>query len=154
MSTYYTAAIIFQLTLAFISYKNEVGGKENTAYSKFRERLMINAVKEGTSDKEGIKKKVAKKAMFSSKKGMFYLYSAPYVLATFLFFLGGHGAGGGGSLTASLVVSFCFSIHFFKRMMEVLFIHSYSGPMQLDAVFIIGKSTAIPLGELKEASPP
>ena len=129
ISSYLISAVLIQITLAFFSFQLESGGSLNTAYSKFR----FGSASTGASA-------TAAKAMFPSRKGMFALYTAPYILASFLFFLGTPSSN---DLSAGLVLSFCFGLHFFKRMMEVLYIHSYSGPMELNAVFIIATTYSL-----------
>ncbi|ONK74253.1 uncharacterized protein A4U43_C03F4360 [Asparagus officinalis] len=83
-------------------------------------------------------KKKKNEFTLSSRTGMLILYAPAAVAAAASFFLPGAVVG----LRAQLV-SLALAIHFFKRVFEVLFIHKYSGRMQLLSTIIISSSYTI-----------
>lgn len=85
----------------------------------------------------GSKKRVSRLTI-SSRAGMFFLYAPAAVAAAASFFVPGAVVG----LRAQLV-STALAIHFFKRVLEVLFVHQYSGRMLLDSTIIISLSYTI-----------
>lgn len=70
--------------------------------------------------------------------GMFFLY-APSFLAGFVSFWLFPDPHGDGDLRFLLLKS-AVTIHFFKRTLEVLFVHNYSGEMAVDTMIIISLS--------------
>ena len=94
-----------------------VPGLKHTAYSKFR-----NA-------SNGLN--------VSSQTGMLGLYGLPWLIACgYIYsYFGPHK---GSFLISKNLVPILWSLHFFKRITEVLFVHSYSGPMELQTAVSIG----------------
>lgn len=106
--------------ISFVSLANgglsEIKGK-HMQYSKFF----------GTTKNE-------KKAIIESQKGMLWLYGPAFLggLSSFAIFPDG-------DLRFTLVCS-ALTIHFFKRLFEVLFVHKYSGSMDVEATIAISSS--------------
>ncbi|OMO94432.1 hypothetical protein COLO4_16342 [Corchorus olitorius] len=73
----------------------------------------------------------SKKIKVPSKVGMFLLYAPTFLagLASFWLFPDGD--------LRFLLVKSAVTLHFFKRLFEVLFIHKYSGGMAVDTMIII-----------------
>ncbi|XP_059628512.1 steroid 5-alpha-reductase DET2-like isoform X2 [Cornus florida] len=80
---------------------------------------------------------IAKQIKLSSRTGMLMLY-APAFLASLASFALFPRQG-----FRFLLVNSALTIHFFKRILEVLFIHKYSGAMILDSVITISLSYCI-----------
>ncbi|XP_060184435.1 uncharacterized protein LOC132614094 [Lycium barbarum] len=115
---------LFINTMSVISFASlanagflEIKGK-HMQYSKFI----------GTTKSEN------EKAKIESKKGMLLLYSPAFLagVASFAIFPDG-------DLRFALVCS-ALTIHFFKRVFEVLFVHKYSGSMDVEATITISLS--------------
>ncbi|KFK25833.1 hypothetical protein AALP_AA8G168100 [Arabis alpina] len=70
----------------------------------------------------------------SSRTGMLWLYTPAFLAASASFFV----------LPSDdlrfLLVKSALALHFFKRVLEVLFIHKYSGGMAVDSAFVITSS--------------
>ncbi|KAJ0966354.1 hypothetical protein J5N97_027492 [Dioscorea zingiberensis] len=77
-----------------------------------------------------------KEIKLSSRAGMLFLYSPALAAALASFAIPGDLL----SSTRSLLLCAALSIHFFKRVFEVLFIHQYSGQMMLDSAIVISLS--------------
>ncbi len=103
--------ITFVQLLSVLSYVNEVNEETRTPYSKFAAN------------------KTQKVRLIPSKKGMLMLYSPAMMISFFLDFLSLY-------KPSSLAGQLCF-IHFLKRVMEVLFVHKYSGGMPLGTALFI-----------------
>jgi hypothetical protein len=97
--------------LSVLSYVNEVNEETRTPYSKFAAN------------------KTKKVRLVPSKKGMLMLYSPAMMISFMLEFLSPY-------KPSSLAGQLCF-IHFLKRVMEVLFVHKYSGGMPLWTAILI-----------------
>ncbi|KAM3282677.1 very-long-chain enoyl-CoA reductase isoform X1 [Capsicum chacoense] len=117
---------LFITTMSFISFASlanagfsEIKGK-NMQYSKFS----------GTTKIENDEKK----ARIDSKKGMLLLYSPAFLAAVSSFAIFPYD-----DLRFALVCS-ALTIHFFKRVLEVLFVHKYSGSMDIEATIVISSS--------------
>ncbi|KAJ8551600.1 hypothetical protein K7X08_021615 [Anisodus acutangulus] len=117
---------LFITTMSVISFASlakagfsEIKGK-NMPYSKFF----------GTTKVENVEKK----ARIESKKGMFLLYSPAFLAGVASFAIFPHE-----DFRFALVCS-ALTIHFFKRVFEVLFVHKYSGSMDVEATITISAS--------------
>lgn len=95
---------------------DEIKGK-HMQYSKF---WNVNPSKE----KE-------KKIQLSGKSGMLLVYSPAFLAGAASFFVFRHD-----SLRIT-ILQFALTLHFFKRIVEVLFVHKYSGRMILDSAIHI-----------------
>jgi very-long-chain enoyl-CoA reductase len=107
---------------AFFAEIELVPGLKHTAYSKFR-----NASK-GLS--------------VSTQTGMLGLYGLPWVISC-AFIYASFRPVNGSFLISKNLVPMLWSLHFFKRITEVLFVHSYSGPMELQTAISIGLKYAL-----------
>ncbi|KAF8090201.1 hypothetical protein N665_0483s0039 [Sinapis alba] len=107
---------------------SEVRGN-NLKYSKFNNRS-------SSSQKDRF-------GSISSRTGMLCLYTPSFLAASASFFLSPS------EDLRFLLLKSALSLHFFKRIFEVLFIHKYSGGMPLDVAFTIASgyfsSTALVL---------
>jgi hypothetical protein len=105
-------SIITSLQLASVlSYANEVNEATRTPYSKFAAKTNKDA------------------RLIPSKIGMLMLYTPAMIISFILEFQSPY-------KPSSLAGLLCF-LHFLKRVMEVLFVHKYSGGMPLwTALFI------------------
>jgi very-long-chain enoyl-CoA reductase len=108
-----TALILLQLGLGYLSFKQESAGK-STGYSKFRENS---------------------ENLVDTKSAMLRLYSIPAIAAILLLLLEYYRFNP--TLTSSFYIMFAASIHFIKRVGEVLFVHKYSGGMDRQAALQI-----------------
>ncbi|KAL1828093.1 hypothetical protein ACET3Z_006505 [Daucus carota] len=98
----------------------EVKGK-SMQYSKFYNTSKKNA-------------EASKITELSGRKGMLVVYAPAFVASViFLAFMRDEG------LRFTLVTS-ALTVHFFKRLFEVLFIHKYSGTMPIDSAIVISTS--------------
>ncbi|XP_043702986.1 3-oxo-5-alpha-steroid 4-dehydrogenase 1-like [Telopea speciosissima] len=115
-----TMSAVGLVSLAYCGY-SEVSGK-HLQYSKF---WNVNPQK---------KKSIVKEITISSRTGMLILYTPAFLagVASFAIFPDKD--------LRFMLVSAALSIHFFKRVLEVLFIHKYSGRMVLDSVILISLS--------------
>ena len=96
--------------LVFLAESSSIPGLSNSAYSKFRSS--------------------SKGPFVNSRLGMLFLYMCPLAVGTgflYRFF----GPVKGVYLLARNILPILWSIHFSRRISEVLFVHSYSGPMAL-----------------------
>ncbi|KAK3003519.1 hypothetical protein RJ639_018194 [Escallonia herrerae] len=87
-------------------------------YSKFWHVVASQSLSTGTAHQQ------QKQIKLSGRTGMLILYTPAFLVEGIRFTL----------LTSAL------TIHFFKRVFEVLFVHKYSGSMALDTAIIIGLS--------------
>ncbi|XP_040991611.1 3-oxo-5-alpha-steroid 4-dehydrogenase 2-like [Juglans microcarpa x Juglans regia] len=118
-SLFITALSVINLTSsAYIGF-SEVRGK-HLLYSKF-----WNAISSESGRRKG------EQITLSSRTGMLFLYTPTFLvgLASFVLFPLQ-------DLRILLLVS-AITLHFFKRVLEVLFVHKYSGRMVLDSVIVI-----------------
>ncbi|OVA03260.1 3-oxo-5-alpha-steroid 4-dehydrogenase [Macleaya cordata] len=80
------------------------------------------------------KPKVVKEIKLSSKTGMLILYTPAFLAGAISFWLfPNHDL-------RFLLVKSALTLHFFKRVFEVLFVHRYSGMMVLDSTILISLS--------------
>ncbi|XP_076959317.1 uncharacterized protein LOC143635312 [Bidens hawaiensis] len=120
-----TMSIISSLSLANAGYKETKG--KHMQYSKF---VNINV----TTSKKPAKDQEVKLA---GRDGMLLFY-APAFLIGLVSFVAFHD----GDLRLVMVIS-ALTVHFFKRVIEVLFVHKYSGYMSLEAIIPITLSYTI-----------
>ncbi|XP_076924413.1 uncharacterized protein LOC143586835 [Bidens hawaiensis] len=112
-----TMSILSSLSLANAGYKETKG--KHMQYSKFFNIINVATSKKPAKDQE---------VKWSSRDGMLLFY-APAFLIGLVSFVAFHD----GDLRLVMVIS-ALTIHFFKRVVEVLFVHKYSGYMSLEAV--------------------
>ncbi|KAI3991312.1 hypothetical protein MKX01_034631 [Papaver californicum] len=116
---------IFITTMSVITFVansglSELKGK-HLQYSKF-----------WNADKEAVAKKETSK--LSSRTGMLLLYTTDFLAGAISFWLcPNHDF-------RFLLVNSAVTLHFFKRVFEVLFVHKYSGGMELDSAIVISLS--------------
>ncbi|CAL5322101.1 unnamed protein product [Camellia sinensis] len=118
--------IIF-LSLAILGLAEASG--IHLQYSKFCINMnFMNMVGSSSSSSSSHNHSVIK---LSSRTGMLIVYTPPFLagVASFILFSGGD--------SRFLLVKSALTFHFFKRVMEVLFVHKYSGGMVLDSVILI-----------------
>lgn len=108
-------SVICVLTLGNVGL-SEVRGK-HMQYSKF---LNIG---------EG--KPVGKKILVSSRTGMLIAYTPPFLAGAASFGIFPYGD------LRFLLVKSALTFHFFKRILEVLFVHRYSGGMGVESLIVI-----------------
>ncbi|EYU38075.1 hypothetical protein ABFS82_06G158100 [Erythranthe guttata] len=101
----------------------ETKGK-HMQYSKLR----------NVGDGDGSKGKITEKAKVPSKLGMIVLYTPAFLAGVSSFFLFPVT-----DLRFNLLRS-AVTVHFFKRVLEVLFVHKFSGSMDLEAMITISLS--------------
>ncbi|KAJ0232596.1 3-oxo-5-alpha-steroid 4-dehydrogenase family protein [Hirschfeldia incana] len=114
-----TMTVVGLAALPFMVW-SEVRGN-NLKYSKFNNN---NASSSSSSQKQRF-------GSISSRTGMLFLYTPAFLAASASFFI---------SPSVDLrflLLKSALSLHFFKRVFEVLFIHKYSGGMPLDVAFTI-----------------
>lgn len=113
------------ITFLFLAYLgvSEIAGK-HLQFSKF---WNVNA-NSGSSNSNFLQGKM------SSKVGMFILYAPACVMGFASFFMYPDGG------TRFMLLKSAVTIHFFKRVLEVLFVHKYSGGMILGSVLLISSS--------------
>ncbi|KAK9265760.1 hypothetical protein L1049_001831 [Liquidambar formosana] len=118
-SVFITAMSLISLTFLANSGFSEIRGK-HYQYSKF---WNVNS-----------QKSAAKQIKVSSRTGMLLLYTPAFLagLASFGIF---HDEG-----FRFLLLNSAVTIHFFKRVLEVLFVHKYSGAMSVDDAIPISVS--------------
>nr|XP_043633789.1 very-long-chain enoyl-CoA reductase-like [Erigeron canadensis] len=116
-------SIINLLSLTAAGYM-EMSGK-NKQYAKFCDS---NASKNPKDDKN---------FHLKSKNGMLLFYTPSYVVAIASLAIFPH------QNLRFLMVLYAITIHFFKRIVEVMFVHKFSGSMMLDAATTIGLSYAV-----------
>ncbi|XP_058216029.1 steroid 5-alpha-reductase DET2-like [Rhododendron vialii] len=105
------------ITLLFLSYLcfSEIIGK-HLQYSKF---WNVNSQSKSNQIK------------LSSKTGMLFLYGPAFLAGVASFGLFPYGG------LRFLLLKSALTIHFFKRILEVLFVHKFSGGMVLDSAILI-----------------
>ncbi|KAL5568705.1 hypothetical protein UlMin_025280 [Ulmus minor] len=118
-SLFINSLSLINLPISVSNGLSEVRGK-NLKYSKFWENSTKSSKKE--------------QKWFSSRKGMLICYTPAFLASLGMFFIFPHGDVG------MLLVSLALAFHFFKRLFEVLFIHNYSGSMDLDTTILISIS--------------
>ncbi|KAA8534613.1 hypothetical protein F0562_032128 [Nyssa sinensis] len=107
--------VITLLSLAYLGLSEIIG--KHLQYSKF---WNVNSQKSS-----------AKQIKLSSTTGMLILYTPAFLAGVASFCIYPDGG------TRFLLVESALTIHFFKRVFEVLFVHKYSGGMILDSVMLI-----------------
>ncbi|KAG7946401.1 hypothetical protein I3843_14G038000 [Carya illinoinensis] len=119
-SLFITVMSVFSFTsTAYLGF-SELRGK-HAPYSKFWN---------GSSTKSGTRKQTE----VSSRKGMLFSYTPAFLAClTSFVLLAPQG-------TRFLLLRSALTLHFFKRIFEVLFVHKYSGGMVLDLVILISLS--------------
>ncbi|KAK6233735.1 hypothetical protein QUC31_006141 [Theobroma cacao] len=105
----HTAASVFTLILMAILGLLETGGI-HLQYSKFSNTTRMNV---------------------PSRVGMFLIYAPAFLAGLASFWLFPHGD------LRFLFLKSAMTIHFFKRILEVLFVHKYSGVMGLESTIVI-----------------
>ncbi|KAI3734585.1 hypothetical protein L6452_14056 [Arctium lappa] len=119
---------LFVTTMTLVSFSSltNAGYKEtkgkNMQYSKF---LNVGVAK---------KEKEIKETKLSSRNGMFLFYAPSFLVGLTSFFIFPDQ-----DLRFVLLVS-ALTVHFFKRVLEVSFIHKYSGSMALESAIIVPMS--------------
>ncbi|XP_024990361.1 very-long-chain enoyl-CoA reductase-like [Cynara cardunculus var. scolymus] len=83
-----------------------------------------------------VEKEKEKEMKLSSKNGMLLFYAPSFLVGLTSFFAFPHE-----DLRFGLLVS-ALTVHFFKRVVEVLFVHKYSGSMALESAIIVPLSYA------------
>ncbi|XP_061337551.1 steroid 5-alpha-reductase DET2 [Gastrolobium bilobum] len=101
---------------------SEIRGK-HLNYSKF---WNVNVNNNNSNEKRQMK--------LSSKAGMLLLYTPAFLAGAASFFIFPHHA------LRSIILQSAVTLHFFKRIFEVLFVHRYSGFMVLDSAIPISLS--------------
>lgn len=119
---------LFITTMSFISFASLA----NAGFSEIKGKHMQYSKFFGITKAENDEKQ--KKARIESKKGMFLLYSPAFLASVSSFAIFPDG-----DLRFALVCS-ALTIHFFKRVLEVLFLHKYSGSMDVEATIAISSS--------------
>ncbi|KAF6146933.1 hypothetical protein GIB67_036652 [Kingdonia uniflora] len=115
-----TAMYVINFSLLANSALSEIRGKY-LQYSKFWNT--------NTSQKEK-----TKEVKLSSRAGMLILYTPAFLAsAVSLYLLAEDGL-------RLLLVTAALTIHYFKRVLEVMFVHKYSGAMILDSTILISLS--------------
>ncbi|KAL5720419.1 hypothetical protein ACHQM5_013088 [Ranunculus cassubicifolius] len=122
---------IFITAMSVISFASLA----NAGYSEFKGKHLQYSKFWNTSSQKAVEKK--KEIKISSRNGMLILY-VPAFLAGVLA-LGIYPNDG----FRFMLVDFALTLHFFKRVFEVLFVHKYSGGMVLDSVIPISLSYTI-----------
>ncbi|MCD7455709.1 hypothetical protein HAX54_029227 [Datura stramonium] len=119
---------LFVTTMSVISFVSLA----NAGFSEIKGKHMQYSKFFGTTNIEKVGDN--KKGRIESKKGMLLLYSPAFLagVSSFAIFPDG-------DLRFALVCS-ALTIHFFKRISEVLFIHKFSGLMDVEATFVISTS--------------
>ncbi|KAE8037921.1 hypothetical protein FH972_010471 [Carpinus fangiana] len=118
-SLFITGMSVISLTSLAVTGFSEVKGK-HLQYSKF---WNVNPPNNGR-----------KQIKVSSKTGMLILYTPAFLAGLASFVLFQH------QDVRFLLVDAALTLHFFKRVFEVLFVHKYSGGMILDSVILISLS--------------
>ncbi|KAM0951957.1 putative 3-oxo-5-alpha-steroid 4-dehydrogenase (NADP(+)) [Dioscorea sansibarensis] len=121
-SLFLTAMTMIGVTTSALGGMSEANGK-NIQYSKF-----WNA---GAGD-------IGKESKISSRVGMLLVYLPALAAALASFAVPGFAVAG-----RCLLVRTVLSLHFFKRVFEVLFIHQYSGQMILKSAITISMAYCI-----------
>ncbi|KAK9283325.1 hypothetical protein L1049_011564 [Liquidambar formosana] len=106
----------------------EVG--TNQVFQKSEERT-FSIPNSGNSNSN---KPTSKQVKLSGRTGMLILYTPSFVAAAASFCLFPHGC------FRFMLLNSALTIHFFKRIFEVLFVHKYSSSMVLDTVILISPS--------------
>ncbi|KAK2971319.1 hypothetical protein RJ640_001345 [Escallonia rubra] len=108
---------------------NEIKGK-HMQYSKFWHVVASQSLPTGTAHHHQQQQQIK----LSGRRGMLILYTPAFLVgaASFYFFPDE-------GIRFTLLTS-ALTIHFFKRVFEVLFVHKYSGSMALDTAITIGLS--------------
>ena len=126
-TTWQYVLAVLQVVLIATNGVNELSNP--TPYSKF-----------ATINKQALKKEIP------SKYGMLLIYVPSTIVAAFLTMVMMYNGTSGSALTtttatatatATLATPLVF-IHFFKRVLETLFVHNYSGSMDFNSAIMIG----------------
>ncbi|XP_059307816.1 uncharacterized protein LOC132059268 isoform X2 [Lycium ferocissimum] len=107
--------IVMNLIISAILGISEATGKQNVEYSKF---WNVNNQKQV-------------KAKIPSKMGMIFVYSPSLIACLSFFWIFPTGG------IRFFMLNSAMTVHFFKRVLEVLFVHKYSGGMVLGSVLLI-----------------
>ncbi|XP_060184464.1 steroid 5-alpha-reductase DET2-like [Lycium barbarum] len=110
--------IVMNLIISAILGISEATGKQNLEYSKF---WNVNNQKQA-------------KAKIPSKVGMIFAYSPSLIACLSFFWIFPTGG------IRFFLLNSAMTIHFFKRVLEVLFVHKYSGSMALKSAVTISTS--------------
>jgi len=148
----YTGASItaLQIIITATSYSREANPETCAKYSKFAHkvtkesirRLAIGINKTAQKDTPGDKKIVAEEkekeedaTTVPSQIGMLFIYMPPFVLCSVLYYLDDDKYSFFPTKTAAMLM---LCIHYAKRVLEVLFLHVYSGSVELVLSLVIG----------------
>ncbi|XP_015876334.3 uncharacterized protein LOC107413003 [Ziziphus jujuba] len=117
-SVFINAISVVSLISSAILGLSESIGKQNLQYSKFCQVSSQNSSS-------------IKKIKLPSRLGMLFLYLPAFIAALISWLLFPH------EIIRTLLLSSTLTLHFFKRVFEVLFVHKYSGGIVLDSVIQI-----------------
>jgi hypothetical protein len=124
MTGYFGIALtVMQIFATLTSHGAETNPETRTPYSKFA--------------KESLKKK--EKTMVPSRTGMLIIYTPACVVALVLCILSPHFS----ALPDRSMAGILVATHFAKRVMEVLFLHSYSGQVSIGMSSMIGTAYSL-----------
>ncbi|EYU38073.1 hypothetical protein ABFS82_06G158300 [Erythranthe guttata] len=125
-----TAISVFNLVSMAISGRMEVQGK-HLQYSKLQSNGTNNNNNENNKNKNV---KIVEKAKVPSQLGMFVIYAPAFLAGVSSFALRPSG-----DLRFNLVRS-AITTHFLKRVLEVLFVHKFSGSMDAEIMILLSVS--------------
>ncbi|XP_049379829.1 steroid 5-alpha-reductase DET2-like [Solanum stenotomum] len=123
-SIFIKVMIMMNLIFSAILGYSEGSGKQNLEYSKFWNL------------------KSQEKAKIPSKIGMIIAYTPTLITCLSFFWIFPNGG------IRFFMLNFAITIHFFKRLLEVLFVHKYSGSMAMNSAITISSSYFIAFSSL------